>query len=920
MAEQNILNITLKDYRKQINDLRSELLNLDKTSVEYARIADDIRQKQSKLNEVMSVGKGNVDALDGSYNALTHQMAELRKQWKATNDEAEREVLGKQILSINNQLKGLDASIGNWQRNVGDYSNAFVEAFSQMGVSLGGAAKGFNLATTASAGFKTALDLLKSHPVIAVLTLLVAIFMKLKSAISENATLSAKWSKALATFKPIINAIINVIDWLAGILVDVFSIIAENIPKVVKMIGSGAKTITNILGNIVDIVLFIPSKVIEAFAWLGQKISQFLNAVMHTVAKVADAIGLDKLANGIRSVGDSIDSFVKSASTGITNLVKNAGNYVKQVGTNIDKWANSLSNSMIKARKAESDRQKLAKDTREEQIKIADSEKRQADLRMKIAKSDGKERLKYQRMLSKEIEANGKRQVALAKEQYRQAEYFASLTPTDIEGKKRLAELKANVARSEATYIQSQAKVEKQAHRTENAIDSASKSTTAKLDAENKKRVADAKNALKQTEEDFKKFIQNVNDDIKNEDSFTKQLLDDSNQQVELLKSIGKYGIKEQFDSEEQRTKIVKDGIKNRETILDEALQHLRDIGKTDTDEYRKLEEQKMNINYEYLKESAQHQININKIKLDNEKETYENIVKARELMFNRGSVENTMKQSEDYVGITDKYLNGLITYEDYQQQLADLDARYKQLEVDRQIEADELKLQELMNYYESVKAITGENSEQLKEIQQQITATEITIEQEKSNRMKQIADNEVKQKQKNEKQEEKLAKLKKKREENNLNTYSKFSSALQSIMGENSKAAKALAVSDAVISTWQGANRILAAGSNSFGPGPIGVALMYSAMSAEIMTGLANVKNILSEKSDGSSASSAVSSTVSALSTAQVQPLLDENQNNIPTPMYDVNGNNPLKVFVLESDITDTQRKVKVSESESSF
>ena len=79
MAEQNILNITLKDYRKQINDLRSELLNLDKTSAEYAKIADDIRQKQSKLNEVMSVGKGNADALDGSYNALTHQMSELRK-------------------------------------------------------------------------------------------------------------------------------------------------------------------------------------------------------------------------------------------------------------------------------------------------------------------------------------------------------------------------------------------------------------------------------------------------------------------------------------------------------------------------------------------------------------------------------------------------------------------------------------------------------------------------------------------------------------------------------------------------------------------------------------------------------------------------------------------------------------------------
>lgn len=919
MAEQNILNITLKDYRKQINDLRSELLGLDKTSAEYARIADDIRQKQSKLNEVMSVGKGNADALDGSYNALTHQMAELRKQWKATNDEAEREALGKQILSINNQLKGLDASIGNWQRNVGDYSNAFVNAFSQMGVSLGSAAKGFNLATTASAGFKTALDLLKAHPIIAVLTLLVAIFLKLKSAISENATLSAKWSKALATFKPIINAIINVVDWLAGILVDLFSIIAENIPKVVKMIGSGAKTITNILGNIVDIVLFIPSKVIEAFAWLGQKISQFLNAVMHTVAKVADAIGLDTLANGIRNVGDSIDSFVKSASNGITNLVKNAGNYVKQVGTSIDKWANSLSNSMIKARKAESDRQKLAKDTREEQIKIAESEKRQADFRLKAAQHTGKERLKYLKLVMKEIEANGKRQVALAKEQYRQAEYFASLTPTDIEGKKRLAELKANVTKAEVTYKRSMVEMQTQSTEIQNRIANESKSTTSTVQKENKKRVESTKNALKENAEDFKKFIQDVNENIKNEDSFTKQLLDDSNQQVELLKSIGKYTVAEQFKAEEERTKIVKEGIKNRETILDDALNHLRDMGKTETDDYRKLEAQKMDINYQYLKESAQNQININKIKLENEKETYENIVKARELMFNRGSVENTMKQSEDYVGITDKYLNGLIDYETYQQELADMDARYKQLEVDRQIEADELKLQELKNYYDQVFAITGANSEQLTAIQQQITATEISLEQQKSNRLKQIADNDVKQKQKNDKAEEKLLKLKQKREQNNLNTYSKFSSALQTIMGENSKAAKALAISDAVISTWQGANRILAAGSNSFGPGPIGVALMYSAMAAEVATGLANVRSIVSEKSDGS-ASSAVSSTVSTLSTAQVQPLLDENQNNIPTPIYDVNGGTSQRVYVVESDISSTQNKVRVMESESTF
>ena len=94
-----------------------------------------------------------------------------------------------------------------------------------------------------------------------------------------------------------------------------------------------------------------------------------------------------------------------------------------------------------------------------------------------------------------------------------------------------------------------------------------------------------------------------------------------------------------------------------------------------------------------------------------------------------------------------------------------------------------------------------------------------------------------------------------------------------------------------------------------------------YSMHSREpfIATGMAIVKNILSEKSDGSSASSAVSSTVSTLSTAQVTPLLDDNRDQLAMATYDVNGGNQ-RVYVVESDITDVQRRVQVSESESSF
>lgn len=120
---------SLKDYKKHIDQLRGSLLQLDETSEEYVKISKEIKTEQDKLNEVMKVGKINTDAAEGSYNQLAQTMAELKKQWKATADEAERANLGKQILDINNQLKELDASTGNYQRNVGDYTNAFEQAF-----------------------------------------------------------------------------------------------------------------------------------------------------------------------------------------------------------------------------------------------------------------------------------------------------------------------------------------------------------------------------------------------------------------------------------------------------------------------------------------------------------------------------------------------------------------------------------------------------------------------------------------------------------------------------------------------------------------------------------------------------------------------------------------------------------------------
>lgn len=130
MAQEAILNVSLKDYKKNIDELRGSLLGLEKDSEDYKKIAEELKDKQDKLNEVMSVGKEAVNAVDGSYNQLSATLSRLKKEWKNMEiGTPEWEAMAVRINDINNQLKDADASVGVFTRNVGDYANAFEEAF-----------------------------------------------------------------------------------------------------------------------------------------------------------------------------------------------------------------------------------------------------------------------------------------------------------------------------------------------------------------------------------------------------------------------------------------------------------------------------------------------------------------------------------------------------------------------------------------------------------------------------------------------------------------------------------------------------------------------------------------------------------------------------------------------------------------------
>lgn len=119
----------IKEYKKHIEELKGTLLGLEKGTEQYNAVATELVKEQQKLAEVMDVAKGKGEAVEGSYDNLSKTMSELKKQFKATGDEAERANLALKINDINNQLKDMDASVGVFSRNVGNYSQAYEEAF-----------------------------------------------------------------------------------------------------------------------------------------------------------------------------------------------------------------------------------------------------------------------------------------------------------------------------------------------------------------------------------------------------------------------------------------------------------------------------------------------------------------------------------------------------------------------------------------------------------------------------------------------------------------------------------------------------------------------------------------------------------------------------------------------------------------------
>lgn len=298
---------SIKDLRKEMSGLRDALLNLKEGTEEYEKVQDKLVKDQKRIDSVMKATKKTVDALPGSYNAIAKELKQVKEAWKATNDEAERDELGKKAKELNDKLKELDSSVGNFQRNVGNYKSAFKDAFV-------GILNGSTSSTVAVRNLGTTIkSVLTANPV----TLLASAFATLKNAIQGNERAMDGIHEGMKKLEPVLNVFRNVIGVIGEVLGKVIGALGNVLSPLIPVITRQFAPLINILKQVGAVFEFV-GKVVGGIADI---IMKTLMPVIETAEKAFDRVqkgfvkGLDYMAKPFKS-------FINMIISGVEGVVK----------------------------------------------------------------------------------------------------------------------------------------------------------------------------------------------------------------------------------------------------------------------------------------------------------------------------------------------------------------------------------------------------------------------------------------------------------------------------------------------------------------------------------------------------------------------------------------------------------------------
>lgn len=183
LAEKGALSETraaIKAYQQDIKSGRK--LSEEQYKSLVALTQQETKQSQSvaALSQIYNAQTKTIYAAEGSYDALNATLSRMRTTYRQLSAEQRKSEFGQTLLrnigDVDGRLKAIDASMGNYQRNVGNYAsaiaglipiqNSFISGLSSIaqtaklsGVALGGVGVVLGAATAAYKVFNDAMNM-----------------------------------------------------------------------------------------------------------------------------------------------------------------------------------------------------------------------------------------------------------------------------------------------------------------------------------------------------------------------------------------------------------------------------------------------------------------------------------------------------------------------------------------------------------------------------------------------------------------------------------------------------------------------------------------------------------------------------------------------------------------------------------------
>ena len=871
-------------------------------SIDNEQIIIDFQTNAASTVADMAKVKGQIDELKKAQKELQ----DIKKQnGSLTEAEAEQyEQLGLQIKTLGNTYRQLQTEGVGAMTALKDSGEAYSDSIAGMRAQLSDLLKIYDNMSEAERQSSKGLELQSN-------------INDLTSQLKTLEEETGRFQRNVGNYPEVVKAIIPGINDLNGLLGTLglqmkdleggakkgFNSLASSVGKSFSQIGNIIKT--NPIGAILTAIVLIVNKLVDAFKKNDDALTE-LQKAFTVFSPILEFVNLlfDKMAEGVAWLVGGMADLGKAVLSLIPGYEE----------------SQEAAEGLVQAQ------DDLEEAEREYTVNSARRNKEIAKLRDEAMENpDVRERMKALKEAQRLEEENLKEELALSKKRMKNRILQAEIEKdTSDETKNEIAKMRADMLKAEQHYYEEHRKLQKEYNKYEReAISGLSKerkelykNIKAKLDdlEADKERIKQKRllTYVTLTGDTSSKIYQMIAKKIDSEYSGNGKIAALQKQIDGLLleaENAQKKADNVSKSSKDNGDELKKNLEKLNEELLSDNERVLTQLKKDYDEDVKTLQDalkKKLISENEYYDKLQQREIQYN-----------DAVVKQNEQMANT-LAQNRMSEGESQ--INEKYDNGEslesqlldLEYEDY----ADYQLRKQQLaeETNQKILDNEIKKsQEMITLWQQELSNWQGSEEEKAKLQAKIDAEQAKLDKNLVKKQEATMEAQNNVIQKNEKKKEKN------REQANK-ALSQGLSTASALAGDNAEAQKGIQVSEAIINTISGAVGTF----QGIMKDTDGWGLPYATIMTALVTaaGMANVKEIIDTKIPGGDGSgSSASATVPSINASSVASLTDSTQ-AVNTVIGDetIQAMSDQRVYVVESDITSTQKKVEVAENGNNF